>query len=106
MLCKRYYPNLRAPIFVISTTAFGYKGCFAPPKRVYRGMIEAKVRYDINYIDKLDFLVAFSKARKEAFKPATIQNLFSVASLDYIILNGLFQSSTFIFGHLSPKEVH
>lgn len=44
-------------------------------------MIEAKARYNINHIDKLDFLAAILKARTEAFKPATIQNSFSAAGL-------------------------
>ena len=56
-------------------------GCFAPLKREYGGMIEAKARCNINHIDKLDFLAAFPKARIEAFKAATIQNSFSAAGL-------------------------
>ena len=56
-------------------------GCFAPLKRAYGGMIEAKARCNINHIDKLDFLAAVPKARTEAFKPATIQNSFSAAGL-------------------------
>jgi hypothetical protein len=56
-------------------------GCFAPLKRAYGGMIEAKARCNINHIDKLDFLAAFPQARAEAFKPATIQNAFAAAGL-------------------------
>ena len=56
-------------------------GCFAPLKRAYGGMIEAKARCNINHIDKLDFLAAFPKARTEAFRPAIIQNAFAAAGL-------------------------
>ncbi|RJE18836.1 Pogo transposable element [Aspergillus sclerotialis] len=56
-------------------------GCFAPLKRAYGGIIEAKTRCNINHIDKLDFLAAFPKARTEAFKPVTIQNAFAAAGL-------------------------
>jgi hypothetical protein len=56
-------------------------GCFAPLKRAYGGMIEAKARCNINHIDKLDFLEAFPRARAEAFKPSTIQNAFEGAGL-------------------------
>lgn len=39
------------------------------------------MRVRINYIDKLDFLEAYPKARVEAFKVVTIKNSFIVASL-------------------------
>jgi hypothetical protein len=56
-------------------------GCFAPLKRAYGGVIEAKARAGVNHIDKLDFITAFPNARTEAFKPATIQNAFEAAGL-------------------------
>jgi DDE superfamily endonuclease/Tc5 transposase-like DNA-binding protein/Psq-like protein len=56
-------------------------GCFAPLKRAYGGLIERKARLGVNHIDKLDFLAAFPQARKEAFKPETIQNAFAAAGL-------------------------
>jgi hypothetical protein len=43
--------------------------------------VEKKARMGINYIDKLDFLEAFPKARDSAFKTENIQNSFSVAGL-------------------------
>jgi hypothetical protein len=47
-------------------------GCFKPLKDVYRGLIVAKIKIGVNYIDKLDFLKAFSEARTTAFKSETI----------------------------------
>ena len=55
--------------------------CFAPLKRVYGEMVEAKARCNVNHIDKLDFLEAFSRACAETFKPMTIQNAFEAAGL-------------------------
>jgi hypothetical protein len=56
-------------------------GCFAPLKRAYGSLIERKARLGVNHIDKLDFLAAFPQARKDAFKPETIQNAFAAAGL-------------------------
>jgi hypothetical protein len=56
-------------------------GCFAPLKRAYGGVIEAKARAGVNHIDKLDFITTFPNVRTEAFKPATIQNAFEAAGL-------------------------
>jgi hypothetical protein len=56
-------------------------GCFAPLKRAYGSLIERKARLGVNHIGKLDFLAAFPQARREAFKPGTIQNAFATAGL-------------------------
>jgi hypothetical protein len=56
-------------------------GCFAPLKRAYGGLIEAKSRCNINHIDKLDFLKAYPQAHTEAFKQLIIQNAFEAAGL-------------------------
>jgi hypothetical protein len=47
-------------------------GCFAPLKKAYRSLVEKKICLGINYINKLDFLEAFLKACKSAFKAETI----------------------------------
>jgi hypothetical protein len=56
-------------------------GCFAVLKRVYGRLVENQARTGYNYIDKLNFLIAYLEARVEAYKPETIQNSFTVASL-------------------------
>jgi hypothetical protein len=56
-------------------------GCFAPLKRAYGEVIEAKARAGVNHIDKLDFITTFPNVRIQAFKPATIQNAFKAAGL-------------------------
>ena len=56
-------------------------GCFAVLKRSYGRLIESKMRSGITYIDKLDFLKAYSSARIEAFKSETIKNSFAAAGL-------------------------
>jgi hypothetical protein len=37
-------------------------GCFSPIKRAYSREIKALMRYNINYITKLEFLLAFKAA--------------------------------------------
>jgi hypothetical protein len=56
-------------------------GCFAVLKRFYGRFIEAKMRLQINHIDKFDFLEAYRSARIEAFKLETIKNSFAAAGL-------------------------
>ena len=56
-------------------------GCFAVIKRAYGQIIQMKLRYRVNHIDKLDFLTAYPHARDEAYKSATISNSFAAAGL-------------------------
>lgn len=56
-------------------------GCFTVLKRSYGRLVENKMRLGINYIDKLDFLVAYLNARAEAFRSQTIQNSFLATGL-------------------------
>jgi hypothetical protein len=56
-------------------------GCFAVLKRFYGRFIEAKIRLQINHIDKFDFLEAYRSTRIEAFKLETIKNSFAAAGL-------------------------
>jgi hypothetical protein len=56
-------------------------GCFAVLKRAYGSLVSQKMRLSINHIDKLDFLLAYPKARIDAFKPDTIKTSFAAASL-------------------------
>ncbi|KAJ5164704.1 uncharacterized protein N7500_006534 [Penicillium coprophilum] len=53
---------------------------FAVLKRAYSRLVETKIRYRINYIDKLDFLKSYPLARIEAYKPETIKNSFKAAA--------------------------
>jgi hypothetical protein len=56
-------------------------GCFAVLKRAYGNFISQKMRLGISHIDKLGFLLAYPKARAEAFKFSIIQNSFQAAGL-------------------------
>jgi hypothetical protein len=47
-------------------------GCFSPLKRVYSREIKALIRYHINYITKLKFLLAFKAAFERFFTSANI----------------------------------
>jgi hypothetical protein len=50
--------------------------CFLPLKRAYSREIEALIRYYINYITKLEFLLAFKAAFKQLFTLANIYLAF------------------------------
>jgi hypothetical protein len=56
-------------------------GYFVVLKRAYRRLVEFRIQYGSNYIDKLDFLEAYPNARKEAFKTETVKNSFQSAGL-------------------------
>jgi hypothetical protein len=47
-------------------------GCFSPLKRAYSREIKALIRYYINYITKLKFLLAFKAVFKQSFTLANI----------------------------------
>jgi hypothetical protein len=49
-------------------------GCFGPLKRVYGGLVEAKMRLGFHLFDKHDFLKAYLEARKEVFTIGNIQS--------------------------------
>ena len=51
-------------------------GYFAVLKRAYRRLVEFRIRYGSNYIDKLDFLDSYPTARIEAFKLEIVENSF------------------------------
>jgi len=55
--------------------------CFAVLKHTYSHLVKNNMQLDINYIDKLDFLTAYSKAYTEAFKSENIKNGFAAARL-------------------------
>ena len=56
-------------------------GCFAVLKRSYGRFVESIIRDGIHYIDKLDFLSIFPKARAEALKSKNIAYSFAATSL-------------------------
>jgi hypothetical protein len=56
-------------------------GYFTVLKRFYSRFIEAKIRLQINHINKFDFLEAYRSARIKAFKLETIKNSFATAGL-------------------------
>jgi hypothetical protein len=56
-------------------------GYFAVLKRLYRRLVDQKMRYGVNYIDKLNFLAVYPQARIDAFKSNTIKNSFKAAGI-------------------------
>jgi hypothetical protein len=56
-------------------------GCFSPLKRAYSREIESLIRYQINYISKLEFLPAVKAAYDRSFTSANICSAFSGAGL-------------------------
>ena len=56
-------------------------GCFAVLKRAYSRFISDLARIGYNYIDKLDFLADYLRARIEAFQPNIIQSSFAATSI-------------------------
>jgi hypothetical protein len=56
-------------------------GCFSPLKRAYSREVKALVRYYINYITKLEFLLAFKAAFDQSFTSANICLAFRGAGL-------------------------
>jgi len=56
-------------------------GCFAVLKQYYGQLVEQQIRLGFNYIDKIDFLTAFPRARTVAYKAQTIQNSFAATGL-------------------------
>jgi len=44
-------------------------------------LIENKIQLDFNYIDKFNFLKAYSQAHTEIFRPDTIKNSFVATGL-------------------------
>jgi hypothetical protein len=55
--------------------------CFSPLKRAYSCKIEALIRHYINYITKLEFLLAFKAAFDRSFTAANICSAFQGAGL-------------------------
>jgi hypothetical protein len=51
-------------------------GCFSRLKRAYSREVESLIRYHINHITKLEFLLAFKIAFERAFAPANIYSAF------------------------------
>ena len=56
-------------------------GCFRVLKRAYGELVDSQIKLYISRIDKCDFLTAYPRARKEAFKPETILNSFAAAGI-------------------------
>jgi hypothetical protein len=56
-------------------------GCFSPLKRAYSREVESLIRYYINYITKLEFLLAFKTAYNRLFTSANICSAFRGAGL-------------------------
>jgi hypothetical protein len=55
--------------------------CFTVIKRKYRQLVEQRIRLGFNYIDKIDFLIAFPEACMMVYKAETIQNGFAATGL-------------------------
>lgn len=56
-------------------------GCFSPLKKAYGYQVENRMRLGINHIAKLDFLLAFRQAHKEAITEANIRSGFAGVGL-------------------------
>ena len=56
-------------------------GCFAPLKKAYGRQIADNTRLGINHIDKLEFLLAFERAHKEALSSSNIRSGFAATGL-------------------------
>ena len=56
-------------------------GCFLLLKRAYSRKIKVLIRYYINYITKLEFLLAFKAAFLQSFTSANICSAFRGAGL-------------------------
>jgi hypothetical protein len=56
-------------------------GCFARLKQLYSSIVEGKIQVGVNYIDKLDFLEAYTKAYIETFNSRIIQSSFAATGL-------------------------
>ena len=55
--------------------------CFAVLKRAYGRFVSDLARVGYNYIDKLDFLADYPRARAEAFQPEIVRNSFIATGL-------------------------
>lgn len=55
-------------------------------KRAYSRLVENQGRLGYNYIDKLNFLIAYTEARADTFRLETIQNSFVAVGLSLINL--------------------
>jgi hypothetical protein len=55
--------------------------CFATLKRAYGRQIKQLIRNGVNYINKLDFLTAYHKARIEAITPVITRSGFTATGL-------------------------
>ena len=56
-------------------------GYFAGLEKAYSDLVDSQVKLSISRIDKCDFLAAYPRARKVAFKSQTIINSFAAAGL-------------------------
>jgi hypothetical protein len=56
-------------------------GCFGPLKRAYRKQVENMIRNGINYITKLEFLLAIRAAIDATFTSSNIKGGFRGAGL-------------------------
>jgi hypothetical protein len=56
-------------------------GCFTVLKCTYGRFVSDLAHTGYNYINKLDFLANYQRARLEAFQPNTIQNSFMATGL-------------------------
>ena len=55
--------------------------CFASLKRSYRKQIEANIQFEINYINKLKFLILYNIASMEALNANNICQRFVATDL-------------------------
>jgi hypothetical protein len=78
MLAKQHYSNSH-PSNLLQLLDIGH---FAVIKQAYDRLIQSKIRYDLDHIDKLDFLACYPDARSQAYNSATgIFNSFASAGL-------------------------
>jgi hypothetical protein len=73
------------PIYILAHSSYLLQpldiGCFGVLKRAYSKVVEAQARLNRVRLDKTDFLEAYRTVRIDAFKPETIVNSFTGASI-------------------------
>jgi hypothetical protein len=77
-------------------------GCSGPLKKVYGGLVEAKMRLGFNYINKHDFLKAYPKARRQVFIIKNLQSGFRATRIEPFDLEEVLKRFNYIITTPTP----
>ena len=73
------------PIYISSHSSYILQSfdinCFSVLKCLYSCQVEQFMQYDINFIDKSDFLISYNQTCTETYLSDTIHNEFKVTEL-------------------------